>query len=167
MTNCMVCGGPSTIRFCSWVCFVAYSKSRNGIECAICQWDHDAQRPGNAQTSHICDECENAEENRDWRKPSRIEQGTEDVDATVVIVGGGRLEGIHGGRRKFDTKMARRVVQIALRARVARRRRRRSAAGKVLRGWETVEQPPTVREIASMLGCSIGYVQKVLTRLDD
>jgi hypothetical protein len=94
---------------------------------------------------------------------SELEQGTQDVD--VAAAGGVRLESVFGGRRKGDTEMARRIVAIALREKVMRRRRRRNANGDLLRGWVTVEEDLTLREIAERAGCSREYARKVINRI--
>jgi hypothetical protein len=95
-----------------------------------------------------------------------MERGTEDVDATVAIVGGGeRLEAYFGGRRKGDSAKAHAIIQLALRERVTRRRRRRNRRRYLLRGWVRVDEPLSMREIAVRVGCAVSYVHKVLSRL--
>jgi hypothetical protein len=162
--TCLVCGAASSIRFCSYPCLEAYSRGRQGVECAVCQWDPETGRVGNANTHRLCGECSSAEENADWCEPSDYEQTAEDVDVTTAAAGGQRLEAIAGRRRKVDTALATRVIRAA-RRRIPRRRRRRNAKGDLLRGWVTVEEGPSLREIAKEAGCSPEYARKVMRQL--
>jgi hypothetical protein len=165
--TCTVCSAASNIRFCSYACLETYSRGRPGVECAVCQWDLETGRVGNANTDRLCGDCSSAEENRDWCAPSDYEQSAEDVDVAAVAAGGGvRMEVMFGGRRKADTALADEVIRAARYALVSRRRRRRSADGRILRGWQTVMEPATEREIAELAGCSRAYVRKLLGRLN-
>lgn len=165
---CVECQAPSTYRFCSSTCFVAYSKSRTGTECQVCQWMPLTQSVGNHNARGLCADCREDEAQEDWEDTSALEQSTDDVD-TLVAFGGGaiRIEAVYGGKRKADTTLANEIVRLAEdeAAKVVRRRRRRSATGKVLRGWEETSRAPNEREIASMVGCSRAYVHKILRRL--
>jgi hypothetical protein len=162
--KCIVCGATSNIRFCSYPCLASYSRGRQGVECAVCQWDPDTGRVGNANTHRLCGDCSSAEENADWREPSDFEQAIGDVAVATAAAGGARLEPLAGRRRKIDTDLADRVIRAA-RGRVSRRRRRRNAKGYLLRGWVTVEEGPSLREIAKEAGCSFAYARKVLRTL--
>lgn len=164
---CVECQAPSTYRFCSNPCFIAYAKSRPGIECQVCQWMPLTQSIGNHNARGLCAECRDDAAQADWGDASELEQATDDLDGLVAIAGGARIESIHGGRRKLDSDKAHEILRLAEddAARVTRRRRRRSATGKILRGWMVVTRPPSEREIASMVGCSRAYVHKVIKGL--
>lgn len=126
------------------------------VLCAVCD--------NTNETVQLCDACRADPANVDWCEPSDSEQTAEDVDTVMLVAGGQRLESIFGGARKFDTSIAERVVR-ASRKSVTKRRRRRNANGKPLRGHIFVEQPLSLREIAQEVGCSVAYVHKVLERL--
>lgn len=168
LVECLRCKSKGTFRFCTDGCFIDYAKDpkRKFVECAICQYDPVTGRIGNVRTHRLCTDCKQGAENKAWKEPSEQEQGTDDIDAAVAISGAGvRIEALAGGKRKADTELADRVINIARTAMVPRRRRKRSAAGKITRGFETVMVPPNEREIAEMAGCSQTYVRKLLKRV--
>lgn len=162
--TCASCGGASSIRFCSYPCLVAFSKRQRGVECALCQWDPLLSRPGNENTQDICPGCAAAPENKEWGVPSVLERGTDDVDTTVQVSGGARLESVFGGARKMDTRTAHRVLMWAGCC-VLRRRRRRNENGHPLRGWEWVAEEMPLSEVAELSECTKGYVHKVLSQV--
>jgi len=168
LVECIQCKEKGTFRFCSNKCFITYAKDpkRKYVECAACQYDPVTGRIGNVRTYRLCADCKQGAENKAWKEPSDNERGTDDVDTVIAIAGAGvRIEALVGGKRKADTGLADKVVNIARTAMVPRRRRKRSASGKVTRGWETVMVPPNEREIAEMAGCSKTYVRNLLKRV--
>lgn len=140
-------------------------EDQNEVTSAICQYDPETGRIGNHLTNRRCDDCKAGEENADWGQDSDQEQLAEDIDVSGKASSGARIESYFGGKRKADTDTANRIVQLALRGTVTRRRRRRSRTGAPLRGWETVEEPMTLREIAAATDSSVAYVHKVVKRI--
>lgn len=162
--TCLGCKRESAYRFCSDACFLAYSKTRLHVECAICQYDPVTGSIGNHRTHRRCQDCQEADENDDWCEPSIYEQRTDDVDTLVGIVGGGTLAEVFGGARKGNDAMAARVVAAA-KMTITVRRRRRNANGQLLRGWVHIEVEPTLRDIAKAAGCSHEQARRILKRI--
>lgn len=165
---CLGCDQPSSFRFCSNACFVAYAKHprRAYVECALCQYNPDTRTFGNHNTHRICDDCREGDDTSEWAEPSEYEQRTDDIDTLVSISGGGvTIEAMFGGKRKADTERANAVLRIAKTMLVPRRQRRRTAGGWPARDYETVMVPPSERQIAEMAGCSRAYVRKLLRRV--
>lgn len=135
-------------------------------KCAVCYVDPLTGRRGTNETSDICQACHDDPANVDWCAESDLDQTSADVDVTLGAAGGGRLEGVFGGGRKFNTELAHRVVKIAVRTKTrVVRRRRRNVNGHSLRGWVDVIEGVPLREIAKEAKCSAEYVRRVLRRL--
>lgn len=167
--TCQWCEQPSSFRFCSDLCYLAYVKDprRAHVLCAICQYDPITKRIGNHETHRRCEDCTEAEENADWAQPSEYEQGSDDVDALSEVAGSCRLSEMFGGARKGDEDTTSRVISAAMNLTFKVMRRRRNIDGHLLRGWVEVEIKPSLREIAKEAECSHEQVRRILKRVHE
>ena len=78
--RCEQCGKGANYRFCGNDCFKAYSRTRVGIECAICRYRGELLPPGGHSSNRICPECRNDPANVGWRRTPRHERNGFEAD---------------------------------------------------------------------------------------
>ena len=130
--RCEQCGKGANYRFCGNDCFKAYSRTRVGIECAICRYRGELLPPGGHSSNRICPECRNDPANVGWRRTPRHERNGFDADV-------------------FEAA-ATAIEQVQSRA---------YRAGKAISIVRLMAGGDSSARIAELVGCSVPYVKKV------
>lgn len=158
-TKCVTCRGPAAFRFCSNECFLRYSRTRADVHCAICQYDPQTGRIGNASTNVVCEECKAAEENQDWREPARRETV---FDPALLPI----MESYPtvSGRRLKPPPRRTRVIFALLREHSIRVPMRNVGVNRTVERWVWQSRPLNLSEIAFLVGCSRQAVLKTVNR---
>lgn len=106
--RCVTCGRGAPYRFCSNVCFKAYSKKRIGVDCAVCRYRGEKEAPGGLSSNRICPECREDPANNGWRRAPRHERNGFDPDFfEAAAVGFDVVE-----RKPFHSEKCLRIVKL-------------------------------------------------------